>query len=360
MDQAMSLEADGLVSREAVLWAFRFFLGREPSSEEEIVFHRQHGSFESLRLAFASTWEFAEYQRLGRKAEPYRAPLFMLQAPSDPKIEWQFSTPRLSRPGSQLCTNGQFMDGAFIRWCNVMHLAPKPHRKLWEFCYILAVLETNGFLREGSRGLGFGVGQEPLPAVFAGRDMFVTATDAPPELIADHGWVSTGQHATELAALDRPEIVPFERLKQYVTFRAVDMNAIPDDLRGYDFCWSSCALEHLGSLEHGLRFVEASVQTLRPGGWAVHTTEFNLSSNDKTFEAPTLSIYRKRDIEALASRLLANGHEILPLNFHPGAATMDEYIDLPPYERHPVRLQVAQYAITSIGFAIRRSAPTDL
>ena len=88
----------------------------------------------------------------------------------------------------------------------------------------------------------------------------------------------------------------------------------------------------------------------------MHTTEFNLSSNDETFEAPTLSIYRKRDIELLASRLVDAGHEVLPLNFHPGTAPMDEYIDLPPYEKHPVRLQVAQYVTTSIGLAVRKSS----
>ncbi|MGE0854196.1 MAG: hypothetical protein AB7O44_32075 [Hyphomicrobiaceae bacterium] len=53
---------DGWVSREAVLWAFRFFIGRE-ATEEEIAFHRQHANLESLRMAFALTAEFDEYHR---------------------------------------------------------------------------------------------------------------------------------------------------------------------------------------------------------------------------------------------------------------------------------------------------------
>lgn len=347
-----NVEGDGLVSREAVIWAFRFLIGREPSGEEEITFHRQHPNFESLRLAFFLTPEFSEYSRL-HKPQPYRVPLFMLQRPSDLSLPFRFEPPSLARPVSQLCTNAQFFDPLFIKWCNAMQLSPTPHKKLWEFCYVLAVLGSQGMLEAGRKGLGFGVRQEPLPAVFAARGISVTATDPPAESVVGQG--SASQHSLEISALDRPEIVPLEQLERLTTFRAVDMNNIPEDLEGYDFCWSSCALEHLGSLEHGLRFVEASLRTLRPGGWAVHTTEFNLSSNDETFEAPSLSIYRKRDIEALASRLQAAGHEVLPLNFHPGAAAMDEYIDLPPYEKHPVRIQVDQYATTSIGVAVRKA-----
>ena len=52
------------------------------------------------------------------------------------------------------------------------------------------------------------------------------------------------------------------------------MNHLPDDLRGFDFTWSSCALEHLGTLAAGADFVVAQMDCLRPGGVAVHTTEF--------------------------------------------------------------------------------------
>ena len=57
-------------------------------------------------------------------------------------------------------------------------------------------------------------------------------------------------------------------------FRAVDMNDIPPDLRGFDFTWSSCALEHLGTLRAGADFVVEQMTCLRPGGVAVHTTEY--------------------------------------------------------------------------------------
>ena len=37
-------------------------------------------------------------------------------------------------------------------------------------------------------------------------------------------------------------------------------------------------------VEAGLRFLEDSLDCLKPGGVAVHTTELNLSSNEETME----------------------------------------------------------------------------
>ena len=41
-----------------------------------------------------------------------------------------------------------------------------------------------------------------------------------------------------------------------VSLRHVDMNHVPADLAGrFDIVWSACALEHLGSIANGLRFM---------------------------------------------------------------------------------------------------------
>jgi hypothetical protein len=51
-----------------------------------------------------------------------------------------------------------------------------------------------------------------------------------------------------------------------------------------------------------LRVVNA-MDLLKPGSTAIHTTEFNLSSNDETLTSGSNDIYRRRDIEALDHRL---------------------------------------------------------
>ena len=85
---------------------------------------------------------------------------------------------------------------------------------------------------------------------------------------------------------------------------------MPDDLRGFDFTWSSCAFEHLGNLAAGCDFVVEQMRCLAPGGVAVHTTELNVSSDDRTVESGATVLYRRRDIEDLAARLRRLGYRI--------------------------------------------------
>jgi hypothetical protein len=132
------------------------------------------------------------------------------------------------------------------------------------------------------------------------------------------------------------------------------MTEIPGDLRGFDFCWSICSLEHLGSLDEGFEFIERSVATLAPGGVAFHTTEFNLSSDDDTVESGPTVIYRKRDVEALKQRLEAEGHQVAAFDFSRGDGLLDEYVDVPPYGEEPVlRFLAGPYTLTSIAIVVR-------
>jgi hypothetical protein len=107
--------------------------------------------------------------------------------------------------------------------------------------------------------------------------------------------------------------------------------SIPDDLAGHGFCWSICALEHLGSIALGLRFVEEAMKTLRPGGVAVHTPEFNVNADGPTIDNWMTVLFQQKHIEALADRLRGQGHHVAPLDFDAGNAPMDQFIDLPPW-----------------------------
>jgi hypothetical protein len=217
-------------------------------------------------------------------------------------------------------------------------------------------LHERGKLAPGCRGLGFGVGQERLPALFASLGCDVLATDQAPEEAVRAGWAQTDQHATSLAELNKEGICDDTEFRRRVTFRCADMNAIPADLsEQFDFCWSTCSFEHLGSLEHGMRFVENSIKTLKPGGLAVHTTEFNLSSNTDTIESRDLSIYRRCDIEALVRRLEGSGCHVEPVEWEPQTGFVDKYVDLPPYSQAPhLRLRLGAYDCTSIGLIIAK------
>jgi 2-polyprenyl-3-methyl-5-hydroxy-6-metoxy-1,4-benzoquinol methylase len=288
------------------------------------------------------------------QASPYTAPLWLIAPPERDDVPWQWSVPTLTAPVSQMCTSEQMEGPLYDTLCREVGIPPSDHRKTWELIFILSAFHRHGVLVPGARVLGFGVGKEPLPSAFAGKGLHVTATDAPPEIIEGMGWQSTDQHLSAIEDIWREHTVSREEFDRLVRFEPVDMNAIPDHLTGYDGCWSACALEHLGSIEHGLDFIENSLRTLRPGGVAVHTTEFNLSSNDETFDAYNLALFRRQDIERLAARLTAAGHDVAPLNFYPGGRELDQHIDLPPYAMPHLKLEVGGFTCTSFGIVVRK------
>jgi SAM-dependent methyltransferase len=210
-------------------------------------------------------------------------------------------------------------------------------------------------LENGRVGLGFGVGQEPLPALMASRGVRVMATDLDLDGAVEKGWAASSQHTTSLAVLNDRGICDAASFSKLVDFRNVDMNNIPADLVGYDFCWSSCAFEHLGSIELGLQFVENSLKCLKPGGLAVHTTEYNCQSNRNTLSEGGAVIFRQRDILELAQRLRAAGHQLF-LNLNQGDQDLDKHVDLPPYAQdHHLKLKLDKYVTTSVGLVVQKA-----
>ncbi|KRB82434.1 hypothetical protein ASE00_10245 [Sphingomonas sp. Root710] len=263
----------------------------------------------------------------------------------------------LAEPLSQMCTAAQMDEPAYEEWCRRMGMARSPHRKQWEYVFIARALEYYGALREGARGVGFGIGQEPLPSVFAAAGCQIVATDLAAADDRAQAWNDTAQLGTSLRDIYQPHLCDEATFFERVSYRAVDMTAIPADLTGFDFTWSSCAYEHLGSIDAGLDFFENSLACLKPGGLAVHTTELNLSSNDQTLDSGATVIFRRRDFERLAARLIRQGHQVIPITFDSGDAELDRVIDLPPYVNDPhLRLALLRWVATSFGMIVRKKA----
>ncbi len=265
------------------------------------------------------------------------------------RVQEVVGEPRLSRPVSQLCTESQFYEPAYAYWCEQFKEHPRTHRKQWEFCYILQALSVRGKLSPEARGLGFGVGEEPLAALFAVRGVEVTATDLGVEQAVDAGWTRTGQHAKVLEDLNGRAICPPDQFAARVRFEVADMHAIPPTFQDYDFTWSACALEHLGSLAEGQDFILESLRTLRPGGAAVHTTEFNVDNEGETLDHTSTVLFRRQDIEVVFERAARMGYRC-SVNWNTGAGRLDAHVDMPPYseDRH-LKLRIEPYTTTSIG-----------
>ena len=83
--------------------------------------------------------------------------------------------------GSTLCRAEHFLLPLFSYWCRELAVFPAMHRKLWELVFISQTLQELGKLEPGGRGLGFGVGREPLSSYFAKRGVAGTSKRYPPE-----------------------------------------------------------------------------------------------------------------------------------------------------------------------------------
>lgn len=244
----------------------------------------------------------------------------------------------------------EFREPWFVERTAELHEPTQIHRKLWEFCVIAQGYKQ--LCQPHSKVLGFGVGLEVLPAWFAAQGATVVATDHPNVTAR---WDSTGQHATSLESLRRSNVCPDEVFDERVTFAPLDMNAIPTGLHGqFDFTWSTGSFEHLGSIEKGLRFFCEQMRCLKPGGIAVHTTEFNSNNTDATRNDEDLVFFRRQELERLSDMLAEQGDELFSLDLTQGGEPEDLHVDKYPFGLPHLRLEVGPYVTTSVVLMARR------
>jgi len=256
---------------------------------------------------------------------------------------------------SNLCRQSQLESVEFQHWAERLHEKPmRLHRKVWEYCYIVQALYERGMLAPGKRGLGFAVGQEPLPALFASMGCSILATDLSPLDPTASSWTLTGQHAESSEVLNSRGICDPLLFERNVTFQYLDMRQLPGDLGSFDFIWSACSAEHLGSLRLGTRFLVQSLCYLKSDGVAVHTVEYNVQSNWRTMAKGAVVLFRKRDLRALRSQVRGKGFDI-DLDLTEGRQPADLVADNPPYDGEiHLRLNLSGFVASSFGLIIER------
>jgi hypothetical protein len=207
-------------------------------------------------------------------------------------------------------------------------------RKVWEWTFTVQALWNLGILRQDNPalGIGFGCGTEPLISLLANFNVELLATDLTGESEVAKSWAESGQNTGNLENLFMPRLVDRSDFSARVRYRDMDMTDIPlGELEGrYDFAWSSCALEHLGSKKNGLDFIINSTRCLKPGGIGIHTTEFDHTGKSQIDNWPTV-LFTQEDILNLQRQLDSEGMELLEPSFQQSGHFIDGYIDIPPY-----------------------------
>jgi hypothetical protein len=227
------------------------------------------------------------------------------------------------------------------QWCRYwVHELKTPiryARKLWELGFVLQVLFEHDMF--GKTGIGLACGSEMLPSYLIAKGCAITAGDKPfaEGDQAQKGWASSNQYTQSKDSLYHPQLVERCLFDDKFTLAYVDMNDLPHDLyEKFDFCWSICAVEHLGSIRHGLEFLENSLKLLRKGGISVHTTEFNLFSEKATIDNWGSVLFQKNHLLNLSESIAKTGGKLYPFDFDPGNGFFDRYIDMPPYPHQSV------------------------
>jgi SAM-dependent methyltransferase len=259
---------------------------------------------------------------------------------------------------SCVCKASDFLSDGYLHWCAMLKETPRWHRKQWEWCYIAQVLSERGCLVPGKRGLGFAVGHEPLPATFAALGTEIVATDAPPEVAAAGNWDSSGVWAGQSAAVNDRGICDDAAFGACVRFATVDMRQIPKAYEdGFDFVWSSCAFEHLGSVDAGLRFMVEQARCLKYGGVSVHTTELRLFADAPSVDLGDSILFCKDDLERLGEMLAEQGVRLVPFNWELGRDPADCFVDPELNEQLHLRRLMSGYVTTSVGVIAVRTRP---
>lgn len=277
---------------------------------------------------------------------------------------------------SNLCCEQYFFSSDYHFFCNNIKYEPIIHRKIWEY-FIIAEKIKNYYKNKlkNKKGLGFAVGNEPLVPYFISKKTYITGTDICEKHKNYHIWKSTNQNIdigfdkftdpkSNKYFLDKNQFDKFFK-KEYV-----DMNKLPKNIgnNDFDFLWSSCALEHLGSIEKSFKFIISSLKYLKKGGIAVHTTEYNYDSDQNTLISEDCILFLRNHFKILGKKLKKYGHKLLTMNFFRENSEINDYVDVYPYytvkdcklckkiaddnERTHINLNISGYNSTSIYFVI--------
>ena len=198
-------------------------------------------------------------------------------------------------------------------WARELELPVRAHRKLWEYAVVLQAFYEAGVLKAGSRALGFGVGDEPLPSYMASLGMKVLASDMP--------------GVTDPDAIFQDRFLPREAFDERVEVSDIHFGKFNDaSLRDFDACWSCSVVGALGAEHIAEEAMIKSMDVLRPGGLAVHVMEFAFAP-DLPEERNDI-FFPRSFFESLERALNGRGHAVRPVSFALGTHPLDAYVDI--------------------------------
>lgn len=248
--------------------------------------------------------------------------------------------------------NKDFELPEYRRWVKRLSLEDAAHHaKFWEQMMIYEALKEHGVLAKGKKGIGFGVGTEPLVSVFANEGAQVLATDQAPEdeaLAWDNGQLAKGK-----SSLYDKKLIDKKKFDKNVSFEHHDMNIFNKKWADkFDFAWSNCVIGHLGSMKLSEKHLVRHSKYIKYGGISVLTTELNISSLTETVDDNSGTIiWRLSDLRRLFSKMLDEDMVASRFKLRLKADDTDDYIYYEIGSNTPDGIYLPDAYITKIPFS---------
>ncbi|MBX2990897.1 MAG: class I SAM-dependent methyltransferase [Bacteroidetes bacterium] len=144
---------------------------------------------------------------------------------------------------------------------------PRFHRKQWEFAMIVQALRDCGKLEPETYGLSMGGGKELVAYAIARHVRQLVITDL---YEMNTSWDCAKTESPDgFIRENRPFPVDDAKLKAL----RMDMRDLQFPDNTFDFCYSTCAVEHIGGREDFLKHFNEVARVLKDDGVYVFTTE---------------------------------------------------------------------------------------
>ncbi len=178
---------------------------------------------------------------------------------------------------SKICDAADWFDPDFKRIiAEELREPAKFHRKQWEFAMIYLALEKLGYLNDYKTGLSMGGGCERVLYSIANKVKKLYVTDL---YSVENDWdTARAADPNDFIKLNKPFEVDDSRFEAI----RMDMRELKFEDNTFDFCYSSCAMEHIGEYKDFITHLNEVYRVLKNDGIYVLTTEFLF--NDETIK----------------------------------------------------------------------------
>jgi len=176
---------------------------------------------------------------------------------------------------------------------NELQESARLHRKQWEFAMIFLTLQKLGLLKPDKTGLSLGGGNERVLYSIAKHINKLIVTDLYDDKTS---WdCARTTDPTEFIIASKPFPIEDEKIQAM----RMDMRYLDFDDNSFDFCYSSCAIEHIGEDKDFIQHFNEVNRVLKEGGIYVLTTE--LQFGDETIRDQNNYIFSRKHIANLIS-----------------------------------------------------------